>query len=139
MLRLVPYKRNEFERSFEDMFSMMDSFLKTDETVKRFKLDVSENDQAYLVEAEVPGVNRDQITIDVEEDVLSIQVAKVEVSEEEKKNYIRKERHESSMARALRFDRADFENIQAKLEEGILKIIVPKLQEIDTKRRIEIQ
>lgn len=139
MLRLVPYKRNEFERSFEDMFQMMDNMFNQEEKVLRFKLDVSENEKAYLIEAEVPGVNRDQITIDVEKDVLVMKVEKQEVNEEEKKNYIRKERHSSSMQRALRFEEADFENIQAKLEDGILKIIVPKQNNVEQKKRIEIQ
>ncbi|MBN2796279.1 MAG: Hsp20 family protein [Clostridia bacterium] len=139
MLRLVPYKRNEFERSFEDMFQMMDNMFNQEEKVLRLKLDVSENDKAYLVEAEVPGIKRDQITIDVEKDVLVIKVEKEVVNEEEKKNYIRKERHSSSMQRALRFEAADFENIQAKLEDGILKVIVPKQVEMEQKKRIEIQ
>lgn len=138
MLRLVPYRKHTMDQSFEDMFHMMDDFFKPERTVEKFKLDVSENDQAYLVEAEVPGVEREQITIDYDEDVLLIKVEQKEVTEEKERNYIRRERHASSMERALRFKGVDFEAVQAKLENGILKVAIPKVQEI-AKKKIEIQ
>lgn len=140
MLRFVPVRRNDFERSFDDMFSMMDDFFKTpDKVVRKFKLDVIKNEEAYLVEAEIPGVKRENIEIDFENDLLYIRVKHEEVNEEENKHYIHRERRIEAMERVLRFEDVNFENIQAKLESGILKVILPKMPLIENKKRIEIQ
>lgn len=140
MLRLVPVKRNGVERTFDEMFNMMDDFFKTPEKIiRKFKLDVVKNEEAYLVEAEIPGVKRENIEIDFDNDLLYIKVKSEEVNEEEKKHYIHRERHVEAMERVLRFEDVNFENIQAKLEDGILKIILPKMPLVENKKRIEIQ
>lgn len=136
MLRLVPYRN---DRSM-DMFHMMDEFFKTSEKpMKHFKLDVIKHEDAYLVEAEIPGVNRENIEIDYEDNLLHIRVKREEKTEDKGKNYLHKERHISSMERVLRFENIDQDHIEAKLEDGILSVTLPTQVLADNKKKIEIQ
>ena len=139
MLRLVPYKKNGFERTFDDLFHMMDNFWQNENAITHFNLDVSETEESYLIEAELPGVKKDHINLDVKDDLLTIHVKEENSEEKEEKNYIRKERRVSEMSRSLRFNDVNLDNIQAKLEDGILKIHLPKLKLVENKKRIEIE
>lgn len=75
--------------------------------------------------------------MDVNDDVLTIHVKEERSEEETKKNYIRKERRVSEMSRSLRFTDVNLDHIQAKLEEGILKIYLPKLKLVENKKKLK--
>ena len=140
-MRLVPYGR-EIERPIE-MFNMMDEFfnssLNNQESKKGFKLDVLENDQAFIVEGELPGIDRKDINIDFENNLLKIVVEQQADESVEEKNYIYRERKHYSMERVLRFKNVNHESIEARLENGILTVTIPKQEVVDNKKKIEIQ
>jgi len=99
--------------------------------------DVEETDDAYLVELELPGVKKDQITVEVSNGELAIHG---EIKEKERTGVIR--RHTRRMGR---FDyrmtlptNVDTENIGAELTEGILTVRVPKAEK-SKPQRIEIR
>lgn len=91
-----------------------------------FKIDIKENDNAYLIEAEMPGIKKDEIRIEYKDDQLIISVHKENKIDEEKENYIHKERRMSSMRRSFYLKGVKEEEISAKLEDGILTITAPK-------------
>ncbi len=103
-----------------------------------FKVDVKDEEGAYLVEAEVPGFVKEDIELSLMKGVLTIAVNKVEEETEEKPNYIHRERRTRSMARRLYLGEVDEEKISAKLDNGILSISVPK-KAAQLKRSIEIE
>lgn len=141
-MRLVPYRRNDLEESFGSMFNMMDEFFNTNRTQlegkRGFRLDVVENEEGYLVEGELPGIERENIKIDYDNNLLKISVEQKETVEEDRK-YIHRERRMFSMERILRFKDIDPEKIEAKLENGILKVVLPKQEKLDKSKHIEIQ
>jgi|LGVF01.2.fsa_nt_gb HSP20 family protein len=139
-MRLVPYGR-EIERPIE-MFNMMDEFfnssLNNQESKKGFKIDVLENDHAFVIEGELPGIDRENINIDFENNLLKI-VVEQKADESVEKNYVHKERKQYSMERVVRFKNVNHEAIEAKLEKGILTVTIPKQEIVDNKKKIEIQ
>jgi len=138
-MRLVPYRNDELN----DMFSMMDEFfnnsLPQKEVKRGFKLDVLENENNYVVEGELPGIERENVNIDFENNLLKISVEQSSEEAVEEKNYIHRERKMYSMERVIKFKNVNQEGIEAKLENGILKVVLPKLEIVDTKKRIEVQ
>lgn len=107
-----------------------------------FKADIRDNGSEYLLEAELPGFDKNQIQVEIDGDVLTISAAKEERVEEEdsKTNYIRKERRLGRVARSFALDNVKTDAIRADFKDGILKLVLPKLKETSSNRRqIDIQ
>ena len=102
-------------------------------------LDVTENEDGFVVKASVPGINPDDVEITFEENVLTIKGEVAEESEVEEVNYHLRERRSGSFARSIRFPvDVDAEAVAATYENGVLTLNVPKVEEVKPKR-IEIK
>lgn len=148
MSDLVPFNRKRsdlFSPSFEDFYNMIDDFFTEGWPFRRslagdtFKVDVLDKEKEYIVEAELPGVHRDEINLSFDEGRLSISITKEEDNQEESKNYIHRERRYSSMSRKIFLADADSEGIKAKLEDGVLTLTIPKKEKPDNSINIEIE
>jgi HSP20 family protein len=109
------------------------------------KLDVRENERSYEITADVPGVNKENVNVEVDADNnLHIKTeGKKEHREEGEREgwkYLRQERSESSASRVLKLpNNCDASSIEAKVDNGILKVVVPKLRpQAETRRRINV-
>lgn len=105
------------------------------------KTDVKENENDYELQVEVPGVNKENISIDYENGYVTI-AAKTNKSKDEKDkegNYIRRERYSGSYSRSYYVGEVDRESIKAKLDNGVLSIIVPKAKAEEQKKEIAIE
>ena len=135
--RLMPNKLY-LDDVFDDfMFpTMKDEFGK-------MKCDIYEKDGAYHLEMDVPGFDKKDVQIEIDDnDYLTITAEKntEDTEEDEKKNYIRKERNYGKYQRSFYVGGVDKENIQANFENGILKISMPKKEEEkSSKKTIEIK
>lgn len=101
------------------------------------KCDFEEMEDKYEVELEVPGVMKDEIEISLRNENLIIGWSR---KREEKKNKPKNkhyERSEGSFTRSFHVEGADSEKIKADLKNGVLKIVVPKIEGAKTKK-IEI-
>ena len=146
MAGLVPFnRRNHLDAGFSDIYNMLDDFFNVTPPARRslmsdtFKLDVEETETDYIISAELPGVAREEIGLNLTEGRLTIAVQREENTNEEKRNYIHKERRLSSMSRGVYLSDADPDAIKAKLEDGVLNITVPKQEKTRRPRRIEIE
>jgi HSP20 family protein len=149
MAGLVPFnrRRNELENGGPgNLYNMLDDFFAEGWPSARrlaadtFKLDVREDEKAYYVEAELPGVKKDEVQVIVDEDrKLLISVERVEETEDNQKNYIHRERSYSSMQRNIYLVDADTQGVKATLQNGVLHIIVNKAPKKETKRLVEIE
>ncbi|MDR2109515.1 MAG: Hsp20/alpha crystallin family protein [Coriobacteriales bacterium] len=130
---------------FEDFYNMLDDFfgdnLLSNRNLLRdtFKIDIKETDSEYLVEAELPGVKKEEIDLNIEDDALSIAINRTEETDNEGKNYIHRERRSSSMGRRIRLANARLGEIRAKLEEGVLIVTIPKEEKAASPRKIDIE
>lgn len=147
MANIIRRNNDLLNSNFRDFNSMIDSFFNDDYLTRgsvyesSFKVDVSQTDDGYLVEAEVPGFSKDDISISLDEGKLVISAEKNEEIDksDEDKNYIHKERKTSRMSRSMYFPDIDEENVKASLNDGILEIKLSKNQVKETKKQIEIE
>ncbi|MCR2033148.1 Hsp20/alpha crystallin family protein [Anaerofustis stercorihominis] len=111
---------------------------------KLMKTDVREKDNNYEVDIDLPGFKKDQILAELKDGYLTISASKDLDKEEKDKEgkYIRRERYSGSCARSF-YVGSDVkeDEISAKFEDGILKIVIPKkdVKEIEGKRMISIE
>jgi len=89
-----------------------------------FKIDIDETEQDYRVEAELPGVAKEEIDLNADDKSLCITVNR---TEEVKRNFIHRERRFISMSRRVRLAGANLDDIKAKLEDGVLTVTIPKM------------
>jgi HSP20 family protein len=147
MAGLVPFNRNRSLRpaGWDGFYNMLDDFFNDTGLFRRsllndtFKVDVAETESEYAVEAELPGVKKEEVEVAFHDGRLTISVKREEKKEEENKNYIHKERRYSSMQRSIYLADAASDGVQARMEDGVLKIVVPKQPRVDDTHKIEIQ
>lgn len=102
-------------------------------------VDISEDDKAFTLLADIPGVDPNDIDISMEKGVLTIKGERQSVSAEEGENFKRVERQSGQFYRRFTLpDSADADKIEAKSVHGVLTITIPK-QEVAVSRRIEVK
>lgn len=105
-----------------------------------FKVDISEDEDAFYIEAEMPGLKKEDISLGVEEDVLTIKGERKKETEEQGKNYHRVERNYGSFSRSFNLgELIDRENIEASFENGVLHVSLPKAQQVRKTKEITIE
>ena len=145
--KITPRRNYNVRNQFDDFYTMMDQFFNDSLIPTRFynesefKVDIQDLDNSYIVEAELPGFKKDEISIHLEKGNLTISAEKdeeIDKSDKDKK-YIHKERRTSSMSRTMYFDNIDEEKLKAKLDNGVLKIEIPKNVDNKKSKKIEIE
>jgi HSP20 family protein len=102
-------------------------------------VDISENEKAFSLHADIPGVNPDEIEISMERGVLTIKGERNSEKVEEGEKFRRVERQRGSFSRSFTLpDNVDTDNIEAACAHGVLTVTIPK-QEAAVSRRIEIK
>ena len=106
------------------------------ETVRRIKIDVAEKDGEYKVLAEIPGVKKDDIQVDIEGDVVSITAeARAEKDVKEGERVIHSERYFGKVSRSFRLGQeVDQAKASAKYTDGVLELVLPKKTGASAKR-----
>ncbi len=129
-MRLVP-KDFYFDNIWDDFFP---SISKND-----MKCDIYEKDSTYFIEMDAPGFEKNDIKVEENNGYLTISAEKTDEVNDENKKYIRRERNTSKYQRSFYLGDIDKENIKAEFKDGLLKISIPKVKEIETKKTIEIE
>jgi HSP20 family protein len=102
-------------------------------------VDVIEQDKAYLLRAELPGVAPNEVDIQVENDVLTLRGERKHESEEERDGYRRVERSYGSFSRSFVLPKGtNTEAIEARADNGVLTITIPKVAAA-TARKVEVK
>jgi len=100
------------------------------------RVDVSEDENAYEIAAEVPGVEEKDVTVTVADGKLTLRGEKKTETEEKKKDYHMKERSYGAFERSFRIpDGVDADKISAAFENGVLNVTLPKLAKAKSKER----
>lgn len=98
------------------------------------KVDVREDKEGYIVEADLPGVNEKDVDVKVENDLLTIQSRKAEENEEKQDGYIVRERKSSCFARSFVLPKdVNREAIEASMKNGVLTLKLSKNPEAKPK------
>lgn len=131
-------ERETFRDLIDDFFSD-DFFPMRQLKYDTFKLDVHEESGAYLIEADLPGIKKEDISINYHDGLLDISVNHETSKDTETKTYIHRERTHTSMHRSLDLGDLDDEKIEAELKDGVLKIKAPKINLVHSKKQILIK
>lgn len=99
---------------------------------------VKENDKEFKVELSAPGFKKDQLKIEMKDDILTISGEYKEEKTEENERFTRKEFSQSSFVRSFQLPTsADSDNIKAEYKDGILNILIPKKEEVINKNKVK--
>ena len=143
---LFPERRfglvNNSNNLFDYLFS--DPVFNVNTTTNRMSTDIKEKESGYELSMEVPGFDKEDLKLDLEDGYLTVS-AEHNKTNEEKDNeghIIRQERYYGNTKRSFYVgDAVTKEDIQAKYDKGVLNIFVPKkeVKKIEDKQLIEIQ
>jgi HSP20 family protein len=104
------------------------------------QVDVFEREGRLCVRADLPGVRKEDLDVEIRDNMLCLEGQRKQESEERREGYYRSERMYGSFARAIPLpEGVDPEQAQAKFENGVLEVTVPLPPESRTRRRIQIQ
>jgi HSP20 family protein len=102
-------------------------------------VDIAEHDNEYLVRVELPGVNKDDVKITIESNILTVRGEKKQEKETKKENFHRVERSYGSFQRSFTLPTTvTNEKIDASYKDGVLSITLPKAEEAKPKQ-IEVK
>lgn len=123
---------------FDDLienFDLQPMWRRMDEQ-KLMKMDVSETDAAYLVKAEIPGVKKEDISVDISGNQVSIKAeVKQEKEEKEGSRVVRSERYQGQQYRSFTLaHEIDNAKADAKYQDGVLTLSLPKKQNGSAKK-----
>lgn len=151
MFELRPYRKNNaaiynpfremenFERAF--FGEPFGGFFRSAD-IAEFKTDIRDQGDSYLLEADLPGFDKKDIHLDINGDTLTINAERHSESEQkDKKNdYVRCERSYGKYVREFDISAIDAEKISAKYDNGVLKLTMPKKNNVlPESRRLEIE
>ncbi len=123
MARVDPFRN--IDDFFRD-FSMIPS-LRSAEPTSRIRMDVSETDRDYVVKAEIPGVNKEDIKVAIDGNQVSISAEIKEEKEAGEEGMLRSERYYGQQYRSFTLPQdVDDAKAIAKYENGILQLTLPK-------------
>lgn len=135
---------NSFDRIFDELVAQQFPTLSKEIGISFFekqsypKVDVIDAGIEALIEAELPGMTKDEIKIKVNDDVLTISGEKRKTPEDDKV-YLKRELKRSSFSRSFRFSEDyDLKSVEAKFENGILTLSVKK-KNYEEKKEVEIK
>jgi HSP20 family protein len=103
-------------------------------------VEVFEKGGQFIVRAELPGLNRENVTVEIEDELLTIRGERKHEKEEKKEHYYRSERSYGSFYRAVPLPTgAKIENAHASFKDGVLEVVMPAAAEAEKHvRRLEI-
>ena len=126
---------------FEEMNRLHDHFLSGRGLAKQafqVAVDIREEDDAFYVDAEVPGLAAEDVKVDIEKNVLTLSGERKVVKEETEGTFRRVERQYGSFTRSFTLpETVDTDNISADLKEGLLALRLPK-KDAPTPRSISV-
>jgi HSP20 family protein len=138
MSGLVRYQSPSLSVSslFDDLFSGWDPWDKDLPTTLSPKVDVVEEKDSYKVTAEIPGMDKKDLKVEIADGILSISgEKKEEKSEKDKDRYYHYERSYGSFKREFRLsDGIDPENVEAKYANGVLELVLKKTEKAKPKQ-----
>ena len=138
---MLPYSRS----TTTDLMDLFDDFERSvfgphGRRTPAFRTDIRDEGDHYLLQAELPGFQKEDIDLDVKENILTISAQTQQCSEQKDGSYLCRERRSGSFSRSFRLEGIQEENISASYSNGVLELKLPKQQEIlPQSRKIAIQ
>ena len=101
--------------------------------------DIYEKEGKYNIVMDIPGFDKKDVKIEVEDGYLTISAHKSEKHDDKDKHYIKRERYSGSFKREFYIGDVNHEDIKAEFKDGTLRVIVPESPKKDNKKLIDIE
>jgi HSP20 family protein len=140
MFDLIPFEHRS--SSLFDYLNKMnqDVFGEIEKEFSPCRTDILDKGDKFVLRADMPGFNKEDIRIGIDGDRLTLTAEHNEESNEDGKDYIRKERRYGSLSRSFDISNIDAEKITASYEKGVLELELPKQAAVQPPtRQIEIK
>ena len=135
MFSMVPFARRNrrllenfnrgFDHSFDHFFDVFDTTMSTD---------IVDRGDYYELTCDLPGLSKDDIKVSLDENYLTINVDRKDEREETKDNYLLQERYSYNYSRRFDIRDVDREKIKGNYKNGVLKLELPKLDQVKEKQ-----
>lgn len=134
------FEIDDFFDNFMEPFVIPNTMLSLSKPLSSLiKLDIKETRDSLEVIADLPGFNKENIEIEIEDGILTIKAKKEDIKEEKNDFYIRRERNKGEMRRSINIGRDIKEDeINAEFVNGVLTIIIPKDDPHKNKKKLTI-
>lgn len=131
MFEIMPFDRRSYRMSTYNPFREMQEMEKRfwgDSVSNSFRTDITETNDAYKLEADLPGFKKEDIKVDIDDDILVVKAEHSEDKDEKNDNgdYIRRERYYGSYTRSFNVSEINVDGITAAYENGVLTLTMPK-------------
>jgi HSP20 family protein len=140
---LVKFNQNPFaaiDRVFDEVFKSNFPSLPTMFDASAFRVDISEDEKNLYIEADLPGVKKEDLKVTVEDNLLTIRAERRAESTESKKNYYRTERVFGSMTRSFTLgENVNRDAIEAQFSDGVLRLTLPKVEPVVKAKEISVK
>jgi HSP20 family protein len=142
-MSLIPHFNSLYDNFFDDGdFFLSRQILplgRLNNKYKTFDLDVEETNNNYKITADIPGIDKTDIDISFDNNMLTISFERKEETKETRDKYLHVERKYGKYSRSIYFPyNFKFEDINACYKDGVLNIIIPKNKN-DSRKKIEVQ
>ncbi|MCB9247492.1 MAG: Hsp20/alpha crystallin family protein [Ignavibacteriales bacterium] len=132
-IRDLDHLSNRFQRFFDEFPGLQT----LDKDTFSPRIDISEDEKSILIDAEIPGVKKENLKITMQDNILTIEGEKKKVSEEKEKNFYREERTYGKFKRSFTLPvEVDSEKVDAKFNDGMLEIKLNKMEPKVAKERV---
>ena len=137
MFGLIPFasksELSKDENVFDRLMNVFDEPFMQSFHMPDFKVDVKDNGESYDLTAELPGLKKEDISLTYENNYLTIATKNEQSKDEkdEKGNYVRRERSQSSMSRSFYIDNIDEGQATADYKDGVLSVHLPKTEKAE--------
>ena len=121
-------------REFKELEERLSSALKVPDLGSEFSsfkpsVNTREGEYAYHIEVDLPGVKKDDISVDIKDDILTISGERKTKKEVKEKDYYKMESSYGKFQRSFTLpDNIDAENIEANSKDGVLEVVIPKME-----------
>jgi HSP20 family protein len=137
LVKFDPFREiRELERKIYNTLPVVDNNISTFTP----QVNTREDEKGYYIEIDLPGVKKEDINVDLNDKVLTISGERKFKEEVKKENYYKIETAFGKFERSFSIpEDADIENIEAKSENGVLEIFIPKIKKETPKKKITIK
>jgi HSP20 family protein len=102
-------------------------------------VDLADHDDEYVLEADLPGFEKDDIDVRITDHTLHIEAEREEATETESENYVRRERSHRATSRSITLpSEVETDGIEATYDAGVLRVTVPKAEPLSESHRIDV-
>jgi HSP20 family protein len=135
----------EFRKGFKHFDSFLDNFIENKGSLIKMdftpSVNTREGEHAYHVEVDLPGVKKEDIDVDIKDNIVTISGERKTKKELKEEDYYKVESAYGKFERRFTLpEDVDVENIHAESEDGVLEVVIPKLAKVENKsKKIEVK